>query len=438
MKDKNLIMLAGLVLLLLYFNQKSLSIICSETPVYNNFATKGFDFTCGYNQGCTYSATCPSTTYPHPSSPGTLNYQESTRFYCANSDGNEMTNMYIIITITGRTCVQSGVILTPFYNQDNQFTTSEKTEVNVKVDGRGDGYIVHGLIKELNLQKDGYTSFGIATLDFGSLARGTYTIETWGQDSERMTNTFDVKGIMSLTSSFEPLQPYNNIVGYIYLKDENSNGLGINDVNNFDVKMHPVNGLNYFTFTCGYIGKDNILGGKWECSGNTNDYIGDVVIDNTVKKNGYADAIQHINVKTFIPSLVIEARCQDIDCPFPNSATLDDTKTFTFYIKHNNQLVDASTISVKVTNPSRTIVDKDITSSVLKTGTGTYQFVYGPFSEIEAHTFKIYATYPGTDPQTIYAKVAVTKEEPPVLFNPWILIIPVAIVGVILWLRRKR
>ena len=441
MKNEKIMILIGIIIALLYFSQNPMTVICSETNIYNNFKTRPIEFGCpsAYNYGCTYNVDCTANRIPKPSASGSLGSGENTRFYCAFiSSGNEDPDYYMTLNVQGKTCVQSGVIITPFYNQDKEFTTSEKTVINVKVDGRGDGYIIHGLIKELNLQKDGYTSFGIATLDFSNLARGQYTIETWGQDSDKITNAFEVKGIMQLTSSFEPLQSYNNVVGYVYLKDENNNGLGMYDINNFDVKFHPTNGLTYFPFTCGYIGKDNILGGKWECSGNTNNYIGDTVVDVTVKKNGYIDAIQHINVKTFIPSLVIDASCDSINCPFPNSATLDDTKTFTFYIKNNNNLVDASTVSVKVTNPSRTMIDRDITSTVLKSGVGTYQFTYGPFSEVEAWTFKIFAEFSGADPQTIYAKVAVTKEEAPILFNPWILIIPVAIVGIILWLRRKK
>ena len=437
MKNEKIMILIGIVLFLLYYSQNPMTVICSETKIYDNFVTRPITFTCGYNYGCTYSMTCSLSGFTsNPSPSGSLGYQESTEFYCSNSFGKQQ--IYFTLTVTGKTCIQSGAILTPFYNQDNQFRTDEKVVVNVKVDGRGEGYIIHGLIKELNLQKDGYTSFGIATLDFSNLARGQYTIDIWSDDTDKITQSFEVKGVMQLTSSFEPLQSYNNVVGYIYLKDENNNGLGMYDINSFDIKVHPTNGLTYFPFIASYIGKDNILGGKWEVSGNTGNYIGDIVTDITVKKNGYIDAIHHANVKTFIPSLVIDAHCQDIDCPFPNSATLDDTKTFTFYIKNNNQLVDASTISVKVTNPSRTMVDNDITSTVLKSGVGTYQFTYGPLNEVEAWTFKIYATYPGADPQTIYAKIAVTKEEPPFLFNPWIIIVPAIIIGVVLFLKRKK
>lgn len=445
-KENKMLIIIGILIVLALYNQP-FTVICTYPKHYTNFRTPQLDFTCPDNYGCEWEAKCSlSGAYVHPyegewpksSDSGILGYHESASFYCVDINGNKLEPKWPIeVSITGTSCKQIGKILTPRLPSKGYFTTDEDVVVDVKVDGAGEGYIVYGLIKELNVERTGYTSFGIAELDFSNLARGHYTLDVWGQDADKKTLSFDVYGVMDLTYSFEPIQPYNFIEGYIYLKDENDRGLGIYDIDSFDIKIHPKNGYNYFSISCEYLGKDDILGGKWHCTGNTGTYIGDAVIDITVKKNGYIDAIKHPEIKTFIPSLVIEAYCQDLDCPFPNTATLDDTKTFKFYVKHNQELVDASSYYVKVTNPSRTMVDVDITDSVLKSGTGMYQFTYGPLNEVEAWTFTIHAEYLGTDPQTIYPKVSVTKEETKILFNPWIIIVPAIIIGIVWWVKRK-
>lgn len=417
---RNEIVLLILGLLILYsISEYPFAMVCTETKVYTDFRTQSLNFGCTYNYGCTYQTSCPSSD-PIPAESGQLGHGESVIFSCSE------TSEYITISITGKTCVQSAVVLTPLF--EDTFRTDENIIVKVKVDGAGEGYIVHGRINELNLEKDGIMSFGIAEIDFGNLVRGSYTLELWGDNAQKITRQITVYGVMDLSYSATPIQPYNFVDANIYLKDENGVGIGKEDFNigeGITVKVHPKgNTLQIFPFSeLQYLGKDDVSGGRFYISGDTQGYIGDIIMDVTVRKNGYLEANEQIQIQTFIPSLIIEVRCTEFDCPFPNSAELGETKDFTFWTRKGEDKVDAD-VSVKVTNPSRTIVDRNVPVTCVD---GTCQFSYGPFDEIEAWTFTIYAEYPGVDPQTIEPKVSVTKEEKPIFISPWmfVLLIPI-------------
>lgn len=435
MKDKEKLVIIVGILLLLSLYPNLFSTVCTKVPAYTNYRTLPMDFACVYNQGCVYQITCDSGN-PYPASNGKLDYNKQTSFYCMDINNNPMSDVYFTISIEGTTCVESKIKLTPYVS--SEYTTDDEIKIDVKVDGGGEGYIVHGLIKEMGLKRDGFTSFAIASIDFGNLPRGQYTLEVWGDNTDKVTRTFTVYGVIDLKYSFTPIQPYNFVDGNIYLKDENGIGIGKYDLEGLNegisIKVYPKdNPFKTYPFTLSYLGKDDVSGGKFYFSGST-DYVGDLIIEVTVNKNGYLVANEKIQVNTFIPSLIIEVRCLELDCPFPNSATLGETKDFTFWTRKGDEKVDA-TVTVKVTNPSRTLVDKNV--DVVKIGTGTYRFSYGPFDEVEAWTFTIYAEYLGVDPQTIQPKVSVSKEEQPIVFNPWLIVIPLVIIGIVLWVRKR-